>query len=68
MTAASTVQSEEEELSLWSEDFDEDWLIDWFRACRVQVETRTTNHRLAAKPFNQCAKNSLSAKVDYCEF
>ena len=68
MTAASTVQLEEEELSLSSEDFDEDWLIDWFLACRVQVETRTTNHCLAAKPFNRCAKNSLSAKVDYCEF
>ena len=38
MTAASTVQLEEEELSLSSEDFDEDWLIDWFLACRVQVE------------------------------
>ena len=68
MTAASTVQLEEEELSLSGEHFDEDWLIDWFLACRVQVETRITNHCLAAKPFNQCAKNSLSAKVDYCEF
>ena len=44
MTVASTVQPEEEELSLWSEDFEEDWLIDWFLACRVQVETRITNH------------------------
>lgn len=68
MTVASTVQPEEEELSLSSEDFEEDWLIDWFLACRVQVETRITNHCLAAKPFNQCAKNSLSAQVDYYEF